>query len=292
MGFKRDEEVPLDYLEGKQRTLKGEVEIRGYGLHTGKPSHVRIKPANVDTGVVFLKDGVEIPAHFRYVVDVNHATNLGRKGVIIRTVEHLLSALNGLGVDNALIEVEGEEVPGLDGSSQIFAREILKAGIVSQDKKKKYFRVLRAFRVERDDGSYVEVCPNGGGFKALCAIEYDHPFLNYQKTFFDRDSSDYVEEVAPARTYCFYEEIAHLLKKGLGRGGNINNAVVIGDEGVLNGPPRFSDEPVRHKLLDLLGDVKLLGASLVGEIKAFKAGHSMHLRFLEEFMESGVFKVE
>jgi len=282
----------LKYPSGAQRTLKKTVEIRGYGLHTGKPSKVRIKPAPVDTGVVFVRDGVEIPAHFSHVVDVSRATNLGRDGVVVRTVEHLLSALAGLGVDNAVIEVEGgEEIPGLDGSSSVFTRKILEAGVQEQERARKCCRVMRPFRVEREDGSFMEVSPNGGGFKAHCAIEYQHPYLSHQATSFEHDPQDYTEGVAPARTYCFYEEIAHLLKQGLGRGGNIKNAVVIGKDGVLNGPPRFEDEPVRHKLLDLLGDLKLLGLPLMGELKAFKAGHAMHLRFLQAFAESDVYEV-
>ncbi len=282
----------MKYPTGAQRTLEKEVEVKGYGLHTGKPSTVRIKPAPVDTGVVFVRDGVEIPAHYSRVVDVSRATNLGKDGVVVRTVEHLLSALAGLGIDNALIEVEGgEEIPGLDGSSSVFTRKILEAGIREQEKPRKCYKVTRPFRVEREDGSFVEVSPNGGGFKAHCAIEYQHPYLNYQATSFEYDTQTYVKGVAPARTYCFYEEIAHLLKRGLGRGGNIKNAVVIGKEGVLNGPPRFEDEPVRHKLLDLLGDLKLLGLPLMGELKAYKAGHAMHLKFLKDFVESGVFEV-
>ncbi len=282
----------MEYPSGAQRTLKREIELRGYGLHTGKPSTIRIKPAPVDTGVVFVRGGVEIPAHFSHVVDVSRATNLGKGHVMVRTVEHLLSALAGLGIDNAVIEVEGgEEIPGMDGSSSVFTRKILEAGVKEQEKPRRCCRVLKPFRVEREDGSFMEVSPNGGGFKAHCVIKYEHPYLGYQAASFDHDSDNYVDGIAPARTYCFYEEIAHLLKQGLGRGGNIKNAVVIGKEGVLNGPPRFEDEPVRHKLLDLLGDLKLLGCPIMGELKAFKAGHAMHLRFLEAFVESGVFEV-
>ncbi|RLD93314.1 MAG: UDP-3-O-[3-hydroxymyristoyl] N-acetylglucosamine deacetylase [Aquificota bacterium] len=282
----------MEYPSGAQRTLEREIEIKGYGLHTGKPSTIRVRPAPVDTGIVFVREGVEIPAHYSHVVDVSRATNLGKNGVVVRTVEHLLSALAGLGIDNAVIEVEGgEEIPGMDGSSSVFTRRILEAGVKEQDKPRRCCRVVKPFRVEREDGSFMEVSPNGGGFKAHCAIKYEHPFLSYQATSFEHDPDGYVEGVAPARTYCFYEEIAHLLKQGLGRGGNIKNAVVIGKEGVLNGPPRFEDEPVRHKLLDLLGDLKLLGLPIMGELRAFKAGHAMHLRFLKAFAESGVFEV-
>ncbi len=282
----------MKYPSGAQRTLERPVEIRGYGLHTGKPSTVRIKPAPVDTGIIFVREGVEIPAHFSHVVDVSRATNLGSNGAVVRTVEHLLSALAGLGIDNAIVEVEGgEEIPGMDGSSSAFTQRILQAGIREQEKPRKCYRVVKPLRVEREDGSFVEVSPNGGGFKAHCTIEYQHPYLNYQATSFEYDHEGYVNGVAPARTYCFYEEIAHLLKRGLGRGGNIRNAVVIGKDGVLNGPPRFEDEPVRHKLLDLLGDLKLLGLPLMGELKAYKAGHAMHLRFLQTFAESDVFEV-
>jgi len=274
-----------------QKTLRGKVSIKGFGLHTGKSSRITIEPADVDTGITFVKDGIEIPASYDNVVDVNHATNLGKDNVMIRTVEHLLSALYGLGVDNARIYVEGEEIPGLDGSSKIFAEEILKVGIKEQEKRRAYYKVLRAFKVEREDGGFIEVHPNGGGFRAVCTISYDHPFLKHQAMCFD-DFCSYCEEVAPARTYCFYEEIAHLLRMGLGRGGNIRNALVVGKEGFLNGPPRFEDEPVRHKLLDLLGDLKLLGLPIMGEIRAFKAGHSLHLKFIKLFAQSDAFEIE
>lgn len=277
----------MKYPRGRQRTLRGEVEIRGYGLHTGKPSTIKIKPATVDSGIVFVKEGVEIPAHYRWVVDVSRATNLGKEGVTVRTVEHLLSALAGLGIDNAYVEMEGgEEVPGLDGSSKVFVQRIAQVGVVEQEKARKCYKVLEPFQFGREDGSFVKVSPNGGGFKAHCTIQYDHPYLDYQTTSFEYDPDSYLHDVAPARTYCFYEEIAHLLKKGLGRGGNIHNAVVIGVEGVLNGPPRFEDEPVRHKLLDLLGDMKLLGFPIMGEVEAFKAGHAMHFSFLQAFTDS------
>ena len=277
----------MKYPRGRQRTLREEVEIRGYGLHTGKPSTIKIKPAPVDSGIIFIKDGVEIPAHYRWVVDVSRATNLGKEGVIVRTVEHLLSAFAGLGIDNAYVEIEeGEEIPGLDGSSKVFAQRIAQAGIVEQEKARKCYKVLEPFKVEREDGSFVKVSPNGGGFKAQCTIQYNHPYLDHQSASFEYDPDSYLHNVAPARTYCFYEEIAHLLKRGLGRGGNIHNAVVIGTEGVLNGPPRFDDEPVRHKLLDLLGDMKLLGFPIMGEVEAFKAGHAMHFSFLQAFIDS------
>lgn len=281
----------MKYPSGKQKTLSRSIEIRGYGLHTGKASKIRIKPARPNSGIIFIKDGTAIPATHENVTDVNHATNLGKDGVVVRTVEHLLSALSGLGIDNVRIYVEGEEIPGLDGSSRLFAEEIMKAGIVTQQDTRTYYKVVKLFRIEREDGGFIEIQPNGGGFKAAYAISYDHPFLRYQFTAFDACYSQYCEEIAPARTYCFYEEIAHLLKKGLGRGGNTRNALVIGKEGFLNGPPRFEDEPVRHKLLDLIGDLKLLGKPIMGEIKVFKAGHHLHVKFLKAFAKSDAFEV-
>ena len=270
----------------RQQTVKEEIEIKGYGIHTGKPSRVVIKPAPEDTGIVFKKDGVTFPATVEHVVDVTNATTVGHKGVSIRTVEHLLSALHGLGIDNTVIEVEGEEIPGLDGSAREFAGRIMEKGIVSQKKRRRYFCVTGRLRVENEKGGFVEICPDSGGFTAECAIEYDHPFLKSQKVRFRRGEGSFVEEVAPARTYCFYEEIAHLLKRGLGRGGNIRNAVVIGKDGVLNGPTRFEDEPVRHKLLDLMGDLALLGMPLKAEVKAHKAGHALHVKFLQALKEN------
>ncbi len=278
-----------------QQTVEEEIEIKGYGIHTGKPSRVVIHPAPEDTGIRFEKDGVTFPATVDYVVDVTNATTVGHQGVSIRTVEHLLSALHGLGIDNAVIEVEGDEIPGLDGSAKEFADRIMEKGIRVQDKPRRYLRITGSLRVENEKGGFVEICPDSGGFSAECAIEYDHPFLKSQRVRFRRGESSFVEEVAPARTYCFYEEIAHLLKRGLGRGGNIRNAVVIGKDGVLNGPTRFEDEPVRHKLLDLIGDLTLLGMPLKAEVRAHKAGHALHVKFLQalkEAKESGIGVVE
>lgn len=265
-----------------QQTVKEPIEIKGYGIHTGKPAKVVINPAPEDTGILFKKEGVSFPATFDHVVDVTNATTVGHKGVTIRTVEHLLSALHGLGIDNAVVEVEGEEIPGLDGSAKEFAERILEKGIKVQEKPRRYLRITGTLRVENEKGGFVEICPDSGGFSAECAIEYNHPFLKQQKVRFRRGEHSFVDEVAPARTYCFYEEIAHLLKRGLGRGGNIKNAVVIGKDGVLNGPTRFEDEPVRHKLLDLLGDLTLFGMPLKAEVRAYKAGHALHVKFLNE----------
>ena len=269
-----------------QQTVKDDIEIKGYGIHTGKPSRVVIRPAPEDTGIVFKKEGVTFPATVDYVVDVTNATTVGYQGVSIRTVEHLLSALHGLGIDNAFIEVEGEEIPGLDGSAKEFAERILEKGIKVQNRPRRYFRITGKLRVENEKGGFVEICPDSGGFSAECAIEYNHPFLRSQKVRFRRGENSFVEEVAPARTYCFYEEIAHLLKRGLGRGGNIRNAVVIGKDGVLNGPARFEDEPVRHKLLDLLGDLALWGMPLKAEVRAHKAGHALHVKFLQALKDA------
>lgn len=275
----------------ERRTVKDTICIEGFGIHTGKLSRIKIHPAMNDGGaILFVKNGVKIKASPENVVEVRYATVLGGEGERIRTVEHLMSALYGSGVTDAVIEVEGEEIPIMDGSSKEFLEKIEETGTEPLGKPRKVIKVIKPFRVE-DNGGYVEVCPCDEGMVVECAISYDHPYLSYQSIEVSVDNGSYKREVAPARTYCFYEQIASLLRSGLGRGGNYRNVVVVGKEGILNGPPRFEDEPVRHKVLDLIGDFALAGYYFKGKVKAYRSGHSLHTKFVKEFLSSDAYEI-
>ncbi len=276
----------------QRKTLKGTLEIEGFGIHSGKLSSLRIHPAVNDGGaIIFRKGGTDIKASPYNVVDVSFATVLGENGTSIRTVEHLMSALYGCGITDAVVEVEGEEVPIMDGSALEFVRYIKDVGVEELDKPRRVIRVVEPFRVEEGD-AFVEALPvDDERMHIECTISYDHPYLNHQRIDLIFDEESYEREVAPARTYCFYEQIRFLLQRGLGRGGNYKNVVVIGKEGILNGPARFEDEPVRHKVLDLLGDLALAGGFVIGKIRAYKSGHALHNRFLREFMASNAYEI-
>ncbi len=272
-------------------TVKNNVEFEGFGIHTGKLSKIIVHPAMNDGGaILFRKNGEYIKASVDNVIDVKFATVLGNEKERIRTVEHLLSALYGLGITDAVVEIEGEEIPALDGSAIEFVNAIEKIGVENLKKPAKVIKVIKPFKVSGENGSYVEILPSNDT-KIECIISYDHPYLNRQEKVISFRKDLYKKEIAPARTYCFYEEIAHLLKSGLGRGGNNRIVVVIGKSGILNKPARFEDEPVRHKILDLIGDLSLSGYKILGKIKAYKSGHALHARFVKEFLESDAYKI-
>jgi len=272
-------------------TLKNSVQLEGFGIHTGKFGKITIHPAMNDGGaIVFRKNNKEMKASVENVVDVSYATVLGNGEEKIRTVEHLLSALYGLGITDAVIEVEGEEIPALDGSAAEFVKAIEETGTESLKKPAKILKVIKPFRVNGRDDSYVEVLP-AESLEIECVISYDHPYLKRQEKHIPFKKEVYKKEIAPARTYCFYEDIAHLLKSGLGRGGNNRIVVVIGKDGILNKPARFEDEPVRHKILDLIGDISLSGYRILGRINAYKSGHALHARFLKEFLQSDAYEI-
>ncbi len=275
-----------------RKTVRDKVEIEGFGIHTGKFSRVILHPAVNDGGAVIFKKGkAEIKASPSNVVDVRYATVLGDGAEKVRTVEHLMSALYGCGITDVVVEVEGEEIPIMDGSALDFVRLIEEVGVEEIERPRKVLRVTKSFRVQEGD-AFVEVFPVDGDRTLLeCAISYQHPYLSYQSVSLEFDKESYVENVAPARTYCFYEQIAQLLRSGLGRGGNYRNVVVVGKDGILNGPPRFEDEPVRHKVLDLLGDFALSGYLILGGIRAYKSGHSLHNKFVREFLESDAYEL-
>jgi len=270
-----------------QRTIKNETSFHGIGLHTGRYTTVRLKPASRDTGIVFYRTdkGTIIRANMASVIDTSFATTIGYDGTRIKTVEHLLAAATGLGIDNLLIEVDGPEIPILDGSSTELTGLILDAGIAKQGKKISYIKITRPV-VYEDSHAHVMALPFDGT-RISYSISFNHHVVGHQELTVDLTEETFVREIAPARTFGFSREIEALRANGLAKGGSLDNAIVVGDEGILNSSGlRFSDEFVRHKILDTIGDISLIGFPIQGHLLLEKAGHTANLRFLKKLMAS------
>lgn len=269
----------------KQRTLKNTIRATGVGLHSGKKVYLTLKPAPVDTGIVFcradLDPVVEILARAENVGETTLSTTLMKDGARIDTVEHLLSAMAGLGIDNARIELSSSEVPIMDGSAGPFVFLIQSAGLEEQDAPKKFIRIKKEVTVE-ENGKRATFLPFDG-FKVSFEIDFDHPAFkkHTQSATIDFSSTTFVKEVSRARTFGFMREIEYLRSKDLTLGGSLENAIVVGDDGVINEDGlRYEDEFVKHKILDSIGDLYLLGHSLVGEFIGFKSGHALNNKLL------------
>lgn len=273
----------------RQRTLKNAIRATGVGLHTGQKVYLTLLPAEIDAGIVFrrvdLDPVVEIAAKAENVGDTTLSTSLMKGDVKVSTVEHLLSALAGLGIDNAVVEVNAPEVPIMDGSAGPFVFLIQSAGIQEQDAPKKFIRIKRPVTVT-DGDKYASFIPFDG-FKVTFSIEFDHPVFQGRssKTSVDFSSTSFIKEVSRARTFGFMHEFEYLRSKGLAKGGSVDNAIVVDDYRVLNEDGlRYEDEFVKHKVLDAIGDLYLLGNSLIGEFKAHKSGHALNNRSLHELI--------
>jgi len=270
-----------------QHTFKQSVSCVGIGLHSGKKVRLSLRPAPADTGIVFVRTDLDgsppIPARLDNVVDTLRATTLGLDGVTVSTVEHLLSALSGLGVDNARIEVSSPEVPIMDGSSEPFVRLIRSAGLERQDRPRKYYTLSGPLTV-RDGDRFVSAVPSSD-FKVECFIDFDHPLMKNQSYTVTVTRSAFESEISRARTFGFLREVEYLKQQGLALGGSLDNAVVMDDCGVLNQEGlRYHNEFVRHKALDFIGDAALLGAPILGRFSASKAGHRLHNAFMKELL--------
>jgi UDP-3-O-[3-hydroxymyristoyl] N-acetylglucosamine deacetylase len=262
-----------------QLTLKREIGCDGIGLHTGKKVNLTLKPAEPDSGICFfridLPDVPVIQAKNTQVVATQLATSLGYNGHRISTVEHLMAALSGLGIDNAAIELNAPEVPIMDGSAYPFIEMIRSAGVAKQQKPKKYLAIKRAIEV-RENGSKITLLP-GEDFKISFTIDFDHPLMQNQSLTVVVGDETFINEIGRARTFGFLEEVENLKKNGFAKGGSLENAIVIDRSGVLNGDGlRFQDEFVRHKILDLIGDLFLVGMPIQGHVIAHKSGHTLH----------------
>jgi len=265
----------------KQRTLRNSIHATGVGLHTGDKIYLTLHPAEPDTGILFrrvdMDPVVEIPARAENVGDTTLSTTLVVGDVRVSTVEHLLSALAGLGIDNIVIDVSAAEIPIMDGSAAPFIFLLQSAGVQEQDAPKKFIRIKREVTV-KEDGKHATFRPFEG-FKVNFAIEFDHPAFHREvlDASIDFSSTSFVKEVSRARTFGFMHEFEYLRSKGLARGGSLNNAIVVDDNEIVNEDGlRFKDEFVKHKILDAIGDLYLLGNSLIGEFDAYKSGHALN----------------
>ena len=274
----------------KQRTLKNEIRATGVGLHTGQKVYLTLRPAPVDSGIVFrrtdLDPVVDIPATAHNVGDTTLSTTLVHGGARVSTVEHLLSALAGMGIDNIIVELSADEVPIMDGSAGPFVFLIQSAGIQEQNAAKKFIRIKKPVHVQ--DGDKTASFLPYDGFKVTFSIEFDHPFFKDRKldASVDFSSTSFVKEVSRARTFGFMHEIEYLRSKGLAKGGSVDNAIVVDKYRILNEDGlRYEDEFVKHKILDAIGDLYLLGNSLLGEYKAHKSGHALNNKSLLTLIE-------
>ncbi|HXX43360.1 MAG TPA: UDP-3-O-acyl-N-acetylglucosamine deacetylase [Candidatus Acidoferrales bacterium] len=268
-----------------QLTIQRPVEIEGIGLHTAVHSRVRLIPAPADTGIVFRRtdlDGFEIAAHADNVARVSYATSLMRQSVLISTTEHLLAALYCTGVDNVYVEIDALELPILDGSAKPFIDILAEAGTCRLRRKRRYIRVVKP--LEFSDGDRrIGIFP-ADEFRIHCFVDYRHPAAGPQEIEMVVNAETFSRELAPARTFTFVKELLALQKMGLIRGGSLANAIVMDDQCILNGPLRFPDEFGRHKALDLIGDLALIGRPLLGRIVAHKAGHALHTQLVNRLL--------
>ena len=262
------------------------VTVSGHGLHGARPCTVVLRPATHATGIVFrhLPSGVEIPALAEFVGDCSLATTLVRDGVRLQTVEHLLSALMGLEIDHLTIELTGDELPILDGSAAPWVRAIQSAGLRPMAERARHRRMLRPVEVRQGD-KWLRVSPYPG-LRVRYTIDFDHPAIGRQTRELTITPEKYAHELGLARTFCMERDIEFMRARGLAKGGSLENAVVFSPEGPLNDSLRYEDEAVRHKILDLLGDLKLLGAPLDGFVEAHMAGHALHVELARAILAS------
>lgn len=276
------------YAKMNQTTLRKSVSANGVGLHTGVEVNTTLKPAPENTGYIFVRtdlDNFEIPASVEYISHCSYATTLMRRGVVLSTCEHLLSALRGSGVDNCFIEIDNIEVPIMDGSSEVFFELIEKAGVARQDAPRHIFRVLEKVEIDQS-GRKMSIEP-ADNFEIECVIDFPHPFIERQTFNFVMDNGSFGREIASARTFGFANEIEMLRKANLALGGSLDNAIVLTESGMLNETPlRFDDEFVRHKILDIIGDLALLGMPLQAKITAEKSGHSVHASLMSKLLKA------
>jgi UDP-3-O-[3-hydroxymyristoyl] N-acetylglucosamine deacetylase len=276
---------------GRQTTLRDDAAITGIGVHSGLPVTLTLHPADADTGIVFLRTGIagcpdrEIRADVRAVTATEFATVLGDStGALCSTAEHVLAALSGLGVDNAVIEVDGPEVPIMDGSAEPFVAAIDQAGIVTQSAQRRYIQVLKPVRVAKGD-SYGELRPYAQGFRVDVEIEFDHALIGKQSIGLDLTPDMFRRELARARTFGFMRDVAKLWSAGYALGASFENTLVVTDQRVLNPDGvRFADEFVRHKALDAVGDLALAGAPLLGAYRSVRGGHKLNHAVLSALM--------
>jgi len=268
-----------------EQTIRTAAECRGIGLHSGAPVSLRILPAPAGSGIVFRRvdlDGFTVEADSRNVARVSYATSLMKQGVLISTTEHLLSAFIGLGIDNAIVELDNLELPILDGSALPFVNMIEKAGIRTQRRPRVYLKMRRELELREGD-KFIAVYP-AKSYSVSYTINFPHPLVGREEIQVELPDGRYVQDVAPARTFGFIHEADLMRNQGLIRGASTENCLVLDRETLLNGPLRFPDEFVRHKVLDLIGDLALLGRQILGSVVADRAGHAMHTALVSRIL--------
>src|SRR5919201_208471 len=263
-----------------QRTIRRQISCVGIGLHSGNKVNLTLKPAAADFGIRFRRTDLgdhEVPATVHNLAGIQLATGLASNEVSVETVEHLLAALVSLGVDNVIVELNSPEVPIMDGSAAPFIYLIHEAGIKRLPAARRYMKILRPLSLTRGD-KRIAVYPSDH-FKVTYSIAFDHPLLRHQSRAIRLSEDAFIDEIAPARTFGFLKEVEWMRQQGLALGGSLENAIVIGDTGVLKNSLRFDDEFVRHKILDVIGDMALVGYPLIGHLVAHRGGHALHTEF-------------
>ena len=270
----------------QEQTIRAAVEFKGVGLHSGAPVTMRILPAPAGSGILFRRtdlDGFEVEAVGRNVARVSYATSLMKKGVLISTTEHVLSAFMGTGIDNAIVELDNLELPILDGSASPIVEKILRAGIRKQRRPRTYLRILRKLELREGD-KFIGVYP-GNTYSVAYSINFPHRMIGRETFQVDLSDGNYLREVAPARTFGSRQEEQAMRNMGLIRGASLQNCIVLTRDGIENPPLRFPDEFVRHKVLDLMGDLALLGKRILGNVVADRAGHAMHTALVSKILK-------
>lgn len=278
----------MDIEKERQQTIKNEITIEGIALHSGKEAAVKLKPAAANKGIIFyrsdLEEKVEIPAEPESVVNLLRNTTIGSKKIEkarISTIEHLMAAIWGSGLDNLIIEVSGPEIPVIDGSAFPYYQKIIETGIQKQKQERKFYQIKEPLYAVQDD-SYLAVFPYDG-FKISYTLDYSHPVIGSSYFEFDPEKLDFAENISKARTFGFASEVEKLHEKGLALGGSLDNAVLIDDQGTVNSL-RFKNEFVRHKILDVIGDMFLNGR-IKGHLIAVKSGHRLHVKLAKKIRE-------
>jgi len=268
-----------------QRTIRRAISCVGIGLHSGNKVQLSLKPAPANFGIRFRRADLgdhEVPANVQHLAGIQLATALSRNEVSVETVEHLLAALVSMGVDNVLIELNSPEVPIMDGSAAPFVYLIQEAGIKQQASRRKYLKIVRPIALSRGD-KRIALYPSDH-FKVTYSISFDHPLLRHQSRTLRITEESFSEEIAPARTFTFLKDVENHRQNGLALGGSLDNAIVLGETGVLNNALRFEDEFVRHKILDAVGDLALVGYPVIGHLVAHRAGHGLHTEFVGKIL--------
>ncbi|MGA1795926.1 MAG: UDP-3-O-acyl-N-acetylglucosamine deacetylase [bacterium] len=271
-----------------QQTIQTEIGCSGIGLHSGKKVRMNLKPAPADTGIIFKRVDVGhqcmIRAHIRNLNNVSYASTLCANGYEVQTVEHLLAALMGLGIDNVIVEIDSSEIPIMDGSAVPFVFLIHEAGILPQDRPRQYLRIKRTIKVG-DNDKFIKIVPEDD-FRITYEISFNHPVIGTQRASYVCNEENFSKKISRARTFGFLSDIKELRKRGLTKGGSLDNAVVIDDFRILNGNLRYPDEFVCHKIIDAMGDLYLLGYPVIGHVVAYKTGHGLHASLADKILRN------